>query len=66
MTVELRDKRRSGQRIPGLGMSNGTWFAVLDIPVWKNLLTSNIPMTRSMLPQPKRKDGGHRRNVDTT
>lgn len=32
MTVVLRDKRRSGQRIPGLGMANGTWFAVLDIP----------------------------------
>ncbi|EKY8360515.1 hypothetical protein RDV39_001164 [Salmonella enterica] len=38
MTVALRDKRRSGQRIPGLGMSNGTWFAVLDIPGMEKLV----------------------------
>ncbi len=32
MTVEIDDKRRKGERIPGLGVSNGTWFAILDIP----------------------------------
>ncbi|ARD19235.1 hypothetical protein [Edwardsiella piscicida] len=38
MTVELTDKRRSGQRIPGLGMTNDTWFAVLDIPGMEKLV----------------------------
>ncbi|CRJ11846.1 Uncharacterised protein [Salmonella enterica subsp. enterica serovar Typhi] len=32
MTVSLVDKRRSGQRIPGLDLANGTWFTILDIP----------------------------------
>ncbi|HGU6443190.1 TPA: hypothetical protein ACNABU_003885 [Citrobacter amalonaticus] len=47
MAVELRDKRRSGQRIPGLGMSNGTWFAVLDIPGMEKLVNqqhTNYPL----------------------
>jgi len=38
MSVELKDKRRSGQCIPGLGLANGTWFAVLDIPGMENLI----------------------------
>lgn len=38
MSVELKDKRRSGQRIPGLGIANGTWFAVLDIPGMEKLV----------------------------
>ncbi|UCQ18707.1 hypothetical protein DCF79_04585 [Edwardsiella tarda] len=38
MTVELTDKRRRGQRIPGLGMANDTWFAVLDIPGMEKLV----------------------------
>lgn len=31
MTVELIDKRRSGGQ-PGVGIANGTWFAILDLP----------------------------------
>lgn len=38
MSVDLKDKRRSGQRIPGLGLANGTWFAVLDIPGMEKLV----------------------------
>ena len=38
MSVELKDKRRSGQRIPGLGLANGTWFTVLDIPGMEQLV----------------------------
>lgn len=38
MTVELVDKRRKGQRIPGLGMANATWFSVLDIPGMEKLV----------------------------
>lgn len=38
MSVELVDKRLSGQRIPGLGLANRTWFAVLDIPGMEKLV----------------------------
>lgn len=38
MSVSLEDKRRSGQQIPGLGLANGTWFAVLDIPGMEKLV----------------------------
>lgn len=38
MSVELKDKRRNGRRIPGLGIANGTWFTVLDIPGMEELV----------------------------
>ncbi|ELY6326595.1 hypothetical protein [Cronobacter malonaticus] len=38
MSVELVDKRRPCERIAGLGMANGTWFAVLDIPGMEKLV----------------------------
>lgn len=38
MSVELIDKRRPGQRICGLGLPNGTWFKVLDIPGMEKLV----------------------------
>ncbi len=38
MTVSLIDKRRPRQRISGLGISNATWFAVLDIPGMERLV----------------------------
>lgn len=31
MSVCMVDKRRNGQKIPGVGMPNHTWFCVLDI-----------------------------------
>lgn len=31
MTVSITDKRRQGHRVCGLDVSNGTWFAILDI-----------------------------------
>lgn len=31
MTVSLTDKRRKSERIAGLDLSNGAWFAVLSI-----------------------------------
>ncbi|WP_426728449.1 hypothetical protein [Enterobacter cloacae complex sp. 372C4] len=40
MSVELEDKRRGGQRITGLGLANGTWFAVLDIPGMGKLINN--------------------------
>ena len=40
MSVELEDKRRGGQRIPGLGLANWTWFAVLDIPDMGKLINN--------------------------
>lgn len=38
MTVELTDKRRSGQRIAGIGLANATWFTVLDLPGMERLV----------------------------
>ncbi|EIZ9234930.1 hypothetical protein SNN61_002540 [Cronobacter sakazakii] len=38
MSVELVDKRRPCERIAGLGLANGTWFAVLDIPGMEKLV----------------------------
>ena len=38
MTGSLVDKRRSGQRIPGLDLANGTWFTILDIPGMESLV----------------------------
>lgn len=32
MSVSITDKRRSGKRISGLDVANGTWFAILAIP----------------------------------
>ncbi|EPG7298493.1 TPA: hypothetical protein ACXPD2_000163 [Klebsiella pneumoniae] len=32
MTVSLIDKRRPRDRVPGVGLPNATWWAVLDIP----------------------------------
>lgn len=38
MTVSLVDKRRSGQRITGFDLANGTWFTILDIPGMESLV----------------------------
>ncbi len=46
MSVELIDKRRPGQRICGLGLPNGTWFKVLDIPGMEKLVDTSMPMIR--------------------
>ena len=32
MSVSINDKRRKGERITGLDLSNGAWFAILDLP----------------------------------
>lgn len=49
MTVEIEDK---GGNCSSIGMSNGTWFAILDIPGVENLFTTRktndpIDCTRS-------------------
>lgn len=38
MSVSLIDKRRATSRIPGLGLANGTWFAVIDLPGMEKLI----------------------------
>jgi len=42
VTVELVDKRRPGQRICGLGLPNGTWFKVLQIPGMEKLVNTQL------------------------
>lgn len=43
MTVEIEDK---GGNCGSIGMGNGTWFTILDIPGWKTFLIPGKPMTR--------------------
>lgn len=48
MSVSLVDKRRRSERIPGLDLANGTWFAVLDIPGMEKLVNqqhTNDPLS---------------------
>lgn len=40
MTVEINDRRRGAKSVGGLGLANGTWFAVLRIEGMSNLLNT--------------------------
>ncbi|MGL5655053.1 MAG: hypothetical protein ACRDC5_11575 [Vibrio sp.] len=40
MTVSLTDKRRKNERIAGLDLSNGAWFAVLSIDGMDKLINT--------------------------
>ncbi|MGL4679854.1 MAG: hypothetical protein ACRCWC_10805 [Plesiomonas shigelloides] len=40
MTVSLTDKRRKSERIAGLDLPNGTWFAVLAIKGMDKLINT--------------------------
>lgn len=50
MTVAIEDK---GGNCSGIGMSNSTWFTILDIPGVGNLFNNQKLMTRLTVPAPK-------------